>query len=100
MDISSWVSFILVILGAVIMGINIIKYFKTYRNFKLIPNTSRKFLNIECKVHLLLMCFFLLGYLSVAIGIIFNQLVVGLTFVGIIFFFWSYICIYRNTYSI
>ncbi len=68
MDISSWVSFILVILGAVIMGINIIKYFKTYRNFKLIPNTSRKFLNIECKVHLLLMCFFLLGYLSVAIG--------------------------------
>lgn len=87
MDIGSWVSFVLVIMGSIIMSINIIKYFKTYNNFKLIPNTKRKFLNIECKIHLSLMCFFLFGYISVAIGIVFNQIVVRLTFVGLIFFF-------------
>lgn len=87
MDTSSWLSFILVIIGSIIMGMNIIKYFKTYNNFKLIPNTKRKFLNIECRVHLSLICFFLLGYLFVAGGIIFNQIKIRLTFVGLIFFF-------------
>lgn len=87
MDSSSLVSFILVIIGSIIMSVNIIKGCKIYKNLKLISNDKRKFLNIECKVHLLLMCFFLLGYLSVAAGIIFNQIVVRLTFVGLIFFF-------------
>lgn len=87
MDMSSWLSFMLVIMGAIIMGINIIKYFKTYNNFKLIPNTKSKFLNIGCKVHLSLMVFFLLGYVLVAGEIIFNQIEIRLTFVGLIFFF-------------
>lgn len=87
MDTSSWLSFILVIMGSIIMSINIIKYFKAYKNFKLISNTKRKFLNIEWKVHLSLMYFFLLGYLSVAGGIIFNKIEIRLTFVGLIFFF-------------
>ncbi|WP_160687420.1 HD-GYP domain-containing protein [Clostridium sp. C2-6-12] len=87
MDMSSWISFVLVIMGALIMSINIIKYCKAYRNFKLIHNAKRKFLNIECKIHLLLICFFLLGYLSVAVGILFNQIEIRLTFVGLIFFF-------------
>lgn len=87
MSISSWISFLLVVFGAIIMSINIIKYFRAYKKIKLIPNTKRKFISIECKVHLMLMCFFLLGYLAVAAGIIFEQIVVRLTFVGLIFFF-------------
>lgn len=87
MDMSSLISFILVIIGSIIMSVNIIKGYKTYKNFKLIPNAKRKFLNIECKVHLSLMCFFLFGYLLVAGGIIFNQIEIRLTFVGLIFFF-------------
>jgi putative nucleotidyltransferase with HDIG domain len=87
MSISSWTSFLLVVFGAIIMSINIIKYFRAYKKIKLIPNTKRKFINIECKVHLMLMFFFLVGYLAVAAGIIFEQIVVRLTFVGLIFFF-------------
>jgi len=87
MDINSITSFILVMLGAIIMSINIIIYSRTYKNLKLIPRTKRKFINIKCKIHLILMFFFLLGYLLVSAGIIFEHFVIGLTFVGVIFFF-------------
>ena len=38
MSINAWISFILVILGAIIMGINIKIHSNTYKNLKLIPN--------------------------------------------------------------
>lgn len=87
MGINSWVNFILIILGAIIMGISITRYSVTYKNFKLISSTKRRFIDIECKVHLILMFFFLLGYLSVAVEMIFKHIVIELTFVGLIFFF-------------
>lgn len=87
MGINSSTSFILVILGTIIMSINIIRYSRTYKNFKLISKEKRKFIDMECKIHLILMFFFLLGYLLVAAGIIFEHIVIGLTFVGVIFFF-------------
>ena len=87
MSLNEGISFILVVLGTIIMSINIKLHFNIYKNLKLVSNKKKKSINIECKIHLLLMCFFFLGYLSVALGILFQRIEFRLMFVGFIFFF-------------
>lgn len=71
------------------MGVNIKKCSDIYTRFKYIYEEKKDYLNIELKVHKILMCFFLMGYLLIAVGIISDHMVIGLITVGLILFFGS-----------
>lgn len=88
-SIDFWMSFIFVVLGFIIMAINIKKYSEIYRNFKFLSEEKREHMNIEVVLHRILMFFFLLGYLLVAIGILLKEVVIGVASVGLILFFGS-----------
>lgn len=84
MSINSCVSFILVILGFVIMVINIKKYSENCKKFKFVFEENRDYMSIGFRVHRMLMCFFLIGYLLVAVAIALKHMMLGLIAVGLI----------------
>ena len=89
MSIYSWLSFILVVLGSIVMSINIKIHFNTYRNLKLIPKIKVKNLTIEFKVHLIFMCFFFITYVLIAIDIVVTPIGVSLIFLSFVLFLGS-----------
>lgn len=89
MNINFLFNFILITIGFIIMGINIKKYSKIYCKFKFALGKRKNLIHKEFVIHRILMYFFLLAYLFVAIGIIFKHIIIGLTSVGFILFFGS-----------
>lgn len=80
-------SFILIVLGAVIMSVNIKISFNIYKKLKLIPVKRRKSINILCEIHLTLICFFLFGYLLMAFCTIRGRIIIiRLLLTGVILF--------------
>lgn len=88
-NINYGISFVLVILGSILMIVNIKKYSNIYKNFKFVSEEKRNLANIEFRVHRALMLFFFIGYLFVAVGIALNHMLIGLVSVGLILFFGS-----------
>ena len=87
MNTTSIVSTSLIILGAIVMALNVIKFrsvFELARQFSIEKSQNLKpFFNF----HQILMLFFLGGYCVVTFAIIKNVKIIGELFIGIIFFF-------------
>lgn len=76
----------LIILGATIMVYNIYKYFVLTRQLSSLHTSTKKFPKIILLVYIILLIFFLIGYLVVGIGMGFPSNIVSNMLVGLIFF--------------
>lgn len=87
MDTNKVVSMLLIIVGALIMAISIIKYYSTIRLAESFLGSNAKTATRWYKTHHLLMVFFFFGYI-VVIGAVYNDIkLVSDVFTSIIFFF-------------
>lgn len=82
-----YLSTTLVILGAMIIVISIIKSKKLFKTIKFVPKRSRVVVRGFLNLHRVLMIFFFVSYIIVAIAILMQFTFVSDTFVGLIFFF-------------
>ncbi len=85
----TWLPPLLILLGAVLMAVNILKFrslANAFRNF--VPEEYESVRTVHA-THQLLMVFFLLGYLAVLAATVLSVPLVGDLFVGAIFFFGS-----------
>lgn len=78
---------LLIASGAVVMLKSILKYNGTIRLANGLLSADKKAIHRLEKIHRLLMCFFLGGYLVVLVSLIANLHIVGDIFTGMIFFF-------------
>ena len=78
---------LLIASGAVVMLISILKYNGTIRLANGLLSADKKAIHRLEKIHRILMCFFLCGYLVVLVSLIANLHIVGNIFTGMIFFF-------------
>ena len=78
---------LLIASGAVVMLISILKYNGTIRLANELLSADKKAIQRMEKIHRMLMCFFLGGYLVVFVSLITRLQIVGDIFTGMIFFF-------------
>ena len=77
----------MIIIGAVIMLLCIIRFIKKISLIKSIQTKKNKHILLFVKIHILLMIFFFIGYLLVGYSFCNNLSIVSETFVGMIFLF-------------
>lgn len=86
-EISTIVHTFLILLGSLILGASIVKMQELFKATPLIGERSKPFIVRFLKINRLLMIFFLLGYIGVALSMFFEKAAVGEFIVSLVFLF-------------
>lgn len=86
-DWQTQVSAIIILGGAVIMLVSILKMKELFKAAPLIAERSQRFVDRFLRVNRLLMIFFLFGYLVVVVAFLLGMSIVGKLFVSLVFLF-------------
>lgn len=86
-EISTIIHTFLILLGSLILGASIVKMQDLFRAIPLIGDRSKPFILRFLKINRLLMIFFLLGYIGVALSMFFEKEAIGEFIVSLVFLF-------------
>ncbi|MBN1384737.1 MAG: HAMP domain-containing histidine kinase [Elusimicrobia bacterium] len=85
-DLRTYITCFLVMIGAVIMLFSILKFRKTLSLVKSIQTKGNEYISLFVRIHTVLMIFFLVGYVVVIYAFCRNLHIISESFIGIIFF--------------
>jgi PAS domain S-box-containing protein len=89
-NIQTYIGCFLILIGTVVMFLSILRYKKLFPLIRSIRTENRTYLFRLPKIHMLLMIFFLIGYVIVAIAFYLKLSIVSELFVGLIFMFGAF----------